>query len=493
MADQASPRPEQCAGPMSADGSRGVPNSTSFIVTVETPETLSPAGRRGVRTLKARTHAPPGTQVPCVQRLSGAASPDRGRVGPSLGRMPAARTRRARAAVRRKRRVAAVVNDLTDAQWLALMEAWGGCAYCGALDSALQRDCVLPISRGGRYTVDNVVPACRRCNASKCNDEVTAWLRRKRLDERAFLERYVEVRRALAAAGQPSAAEPVDPARVVAGDQAADVRRVGVRSCRRPRPARRGRRRGRTGRAACRAGRARPARRRRWRRAACRTARARASRGRAPATARRCCGCRGRGRGRRGRRPGRGRRRCGGRGSCAGAARARRGPAVARRNAVSRSGSQSSRSRSLSPYPTWSCSGSPTSSAGVREPGAHRHRGQRGAGSTPARARVELGRPRACRRAAPSPTRYAAIDLAPTAPAALADRSRSATSPAKSRRAGRAAPARRRARAGRPRARCHRPARPARRVSRARARPDVAQPGVDEEGADAGGRQEAGG
>jgi len=114
--------------------------------------------------------------------------------------MPAARTRRARAAVRRKRRVAAVVNDLTDAQWLALMEAWGCCAYCGALDSALQRDCVLPISRGGRYTVDNVVPACRSCNASKCNDEVTAWLRRKRLDERAFLERYVEVRRVLGAA-----------------------------------------------------------------------------------------------------------------------------------------------------------------------------------------------------------------------------------------------------------------------------------------------------
>jgi len=57
---------------------------------------------------------------------------------------------------------------------------------------------VLPISRGGRYTVDNVVPACRSCNASKCNDEVTAWLRRKRLDERAFLERYVEVRRTLA-------------------------------------------------------------------------------------------------------------------------------------------------------------------------------------------------------------------------------------------------------------------------------------------------------
>jgi HNH endonuclease len=56
---------------------------------------------------------------------------------------------------------------------------------------------VLAISRGGRYTVDNVVPACLSCNASKCNTEVTAWLRRKRLDERAFLLRHAEIRATL--------------------------------------------------------------------------------------------------------------------------------------------------------------------------------------------------------------------------------------------------------------------------------------------------------
>ena len=49
------------------------------------------------------------------------------------------------------------------------------------------------LSRGGRYTLDNIVPACGSCNASKCNDEVTSWLRRKRLDERAFLLRYREL------------------------------------------------------------------------------------------------------------------------------------------------------------------------------------------------------------------------------------------------------------------------------------------------------------
>jgi 5-methylcytosine-specific restriction endonuclease McrA len=108
------------------------------------------------------------------------------------------RSRRARAARRRKHRVSAVDNDLTAAQWAALKEAWKGCAYCGAADGPLQRDCVMAISRGGRYTVDNVVPACASCNTSKCNDEVTGWLRRKRLDERKFLERYIEIRAALA-------------------------------------------------------------------------------------------------------------------------------------------------------------------------------------------------------------------------------------------------------------------------------------------------------
>lgn len=88
-------------------------------------------------------------------------------------------------------------HDLTTTQWDALRAAWGGCAYCGATGPGLQKDCVLPISRGGRYTVDNVVPACRSCNASKCNLETTTWLRRKKLDERAFLLRHVEIRATL--------------------------------------------------------------------------------------------------------------------------------------------------------------------------------------------------------------------------------------------------------------------------------------------------------
>jgi 5-methylcytosine-specific restriction endonuclease McrA len=107
--------------------------------------------------------------------------------------MAVSRTRSARYARRRKRRMARVDHDLMPEQWAALLDAWGGCAYCGAVEVPLQRDCIQPIAWGGRYTLDNVVPACRACNASKWNLEVTIWLRRRRLDERSFLLRRVEI------------------------------------------------------------------------------------------------------------------------------------------------------------------------------------------------------------------------------------------------------------------------------------------------------------
>ena len=125
--------------------------------------------------------------------------------------MPAVRTRRARAARKRKRRMAGVEHDLSPAEWSGLQAAWGGCAYCGASGVPLQKDCVLPISRGGRYTVTNVVPACGSCNASKCNDEVTGWLRRKRLDERAFLVRHAEISGGFADSGSQGEQDLLEP------------------------------------------------------------------------------------------------------------------------------------------------------------------------------------------------------------------------------------------------------------------------------------------
>ncbi|HEY6628529.1 MAG TPA: HNH endonuclease [Acidimicrobiia bacterium] len=127
--------------------------------------------------------------------------------------MPVARSRTARAARRRKRRMDRVEHDLSAAQWTALKAAWSGCAYCGASDKPLQRDCVLAISRGGRYTLDNVVPACRSCNASKGSQEVTTWMRSRRRDEGSFLLRHFEISRALAAQDVDEVDVPTAPGR----------------------------------------------------------------------------------------------------------------------------------------------------------------------------------------------------------------------------------------------------------------------------------------
>jgi 5-methylcytosine-specific restriction endonuclease McrA len=42
----------------------------------------------------------------------------------------------------------------------------GRCYYCG-LERKLTQDHVVPLSKGGSHSKDNVVAACRSCNSSK--------------------------------------------------------------------------------------------------------------------------------------------------------------------------------------------------------------------------------------------------------------------------------------------------------------------------------------
>ena len=93
---------------------------------------------------------------------------------PYPGVMAVSRRRSAVAARRRKRRMDRVEHDLSEEQWTALKAAWGGCAYCGATDRPLQRDCVLALSRGGRYTLENIAPACSSCNATSATTKSPA-------------------------------------------------------------------------------------------------------------------------------------------------------------------------------------------------------------------------------------------------------------------------------------------------------------------------------
>ncbi len=61
----------------------------------------------------------------------------------------------------------AAVGSLRAAEWLALVALHGGrCAYCGGVGS-LQADHRTPLSRGGSNMIDNILPACARCNQRK--------------------------------------------------------------------------------------------------------------------------------------------------------------------------------------------------------------------------------------------------------------------------------------------------------------------------------------
>ncbi len=65
------------------------------------------------------------------------------------------------------------VNELlagpsfTPAEWLQLVEQYGGrCAYCGA-SGRLHAEHRIPVSRGGSNRIENILPACASCNAKK--------------------------------------------------------------------------------------------------------------------------------------------------------------------------------------------------------------------------------------------------------------------------------------------------------------------------------------
>jgi len=61
----------------------------------------------------------------------------------------------------------AAEGAFTSQQWNELMKAYDGrCAYCRC-DAALEPDHRVALSRGGSNRIDNILPACHRCNARK--------------------------------------------------------------------------------------------------------------------------------------------------------------------------------------------------------------------------------------------------------------------------------------------------------------------------------------
>lgn len=79
--------------------------------------------------------------------------------------------------VRHARRANEAGGTLTRDQWSAILEYFGHrCAYCLKPADSIEMDHVVALSKGGRHSDDNVVPACRSCNARKNNRGVLSML-----------------------------------------------------------------------------------------------------------------------------------------------------------------------------------------------------------------------------------------------------------------------------------------------------------------------------
>ena len=68
--------------------------------------------------------------------------------------------------------------SLTVEQWQKCVEHFNdSCAYCGKPHKRLAQEHFIPLSKGGEYAKDNIVPACRSCNSSKNNKDPLEWFR----------------------------------------------------------------------------------------------------------------------------------------------------------------------------------------------------------------------------------------------------------------------------------------------------------------------------
>jgi 5-methylcytosine-specific restriction endonuclease McrA len=64
----------------------------------------------------------------------------------------------------------------TKQEWLDLLREHGySCAYCGKTGIKLTKDHVIPLSKGGTHTKENILPCCPDCNHEKNDRTLEEW------------------------------------------------------------------------------------------------------------------------------------------------------------------------------------------------------------------------------------------------------------------------------------------------------------------------------
>ena len=76
---------------------------------------------------------------------------------------------------RRRARQKSLPATLTADQWQLAKNAFDNkCCYCGK-EAKLHQEHFIALSKGGEYTINNIVPSCQRCNFSKHAKDFFKW------------------------------------------------------------------------------------------------------------------------------------------------------------------------------------------------------------------------------------------------------------------------------------------------------------------------------
>ena len=76
---------------------------------------------------------------------------------------------------RREARKKLLPATLTEEQWEIIKQYFNNrCAYCGK-KLPLQQEHFIPLSKGGAYTHNNIIPACGQCNSHKHSKDFFEW------------------------------------------------------------------------------------------------------------------------------------------------------------------------------------------------------------------------------------------------------------------------------------------------------------------------------
>lgn len=86
------------------------------------------------------------------------------------------------AAIRREREL---LNDqstpISLEWWQTLFEIieTKACVYCGRAPVALTMDHFIPVTKGGKTEIGNLIPCCKPCNSSKSNHDPEEWIKER--------------------------------------------------------------------------------------------------------------------------------------------------------------------------------------------------------------------------------------------------------------------------------------------------------------------------